>query len=58
MTMKASIVIIGGGISGAAIAYNLAKKGMKDIIVVEKDFYQVVQPALAVLVLDNNGAQR
>lgn len=38
MTMKASIVIIGGGISGAAIAYNLAKKGVKDIIVVEKRF--------------------
>ncbi|MBN2796308.1 MAG: FAD-binding oxidoreductase [Clostridia bacterium] len=38
MTMKADIVIIGGGISGAAIAYNLAKKGMKNIVVVEKRF--------------------
>ena len=27
--MKANIVIIGGGISGVAIAYNLAKKGYK-----------------------------
>jgi sarcosine oxidase subunit beta len=34
----ASVVIIGGGISGASIAYNLAKKGVKDIIVVEKKF--------------------
>ena len=25
--MKANVVIIGGGISGTAIAYNLAKKG-------------------------------
>lgn len=38
MNKKAEIVIIGGGISGAAIAYNLAKKGMKNIIVVEKRF--------------------
>lgn len=38
MNKKADIVIIGGGISGAAIAYNLAKKGMKNIVVVEKKF--------------------
>lgn len=38
MNKKADIVIIGGGISGAAIAYNLAKKGMENIIVVEKKF--------------------
>lgn len=38
MNKNAEIVIIGGGISGAAIAYNLAKKGMKNIIVVEKSF--------------------
>jgi len=38
MNKKADIVIIGGGISGAAIAYNLAKKGMENIIVVEKRF--------------------
>lgn len=38
MNRKADIVIIGGGISGAAIAYNLAKKGMKNIVVVEKRF--------------------
>lgn len=38
MTKKASIVIIGGGISGCAIAYNLAKMGVKDVIVVEKNY--------------------
>lgn len=36
--MKANIVIIGGGISGVAIAYNLAKKGMKDIIVFDDNY--------------------
>lgn len=38
MNKTASIVIIGGGISGCSIAYNLAKKGVKDIVVIEKDF--------------------
>lgn len=36
--MKASIVIIGGGISGVAIAYNLAKKGMKGIKVFDDNY--------------------
>lgn len=38
--MKTSydIVIIGGGISGASIAYNLAKKGVKNIAVLEKSY--------------------
>ncbi len=35
---KANIVIIGAGISGLAIAYNLAKKGMKDIAVIDKSY--------------------
>jgi len=38
MNKTASVVIIGGGISGCAIAYNLAKKGAKDIVVIEKSF--------------------
>lgn len=38
MNKTAEIVIIGGGISGASIAYNLAKKGMENIVVVEKRF--------------------
>lgn len=35
---KASIVIIGAGISGLATAYHLAKKGMKDIVVIDKSY--------------------
>ncbi|MBM7613746.1 NAD(P)/FAD-dependent oxidoreductase [Alkaliphilus hydrothermalis] len=34
----AEVVIIGGGISGVAIAYNLAKKGVKDIVVIEREY--------------------
>ncbi|QMS85500.1 NAD(P)/FAD-dependent oxidoreductase [Candidatus Xianfuyuplasma coldseepsis] len=36
--MNANVVIIGGGISGVAIAYNLAKKGMKDIVVFDDNY--------------------
>ncbi len=35
---KATAVIIGGGISGLSIAWHLAKKGMKDIVVLEKSY--------------------
>ena len=35
---KANIVIIGAGISGLSTAYNLAKKGMKDIVVIDKSY--------------------
>ena len=38
MNKKASVVIVGGGISGCSVAYNLAKKGVKDIIVVDKSY--------------------
>lgn len=38
MNKTANVVIIGGGISGCAIAYELAKKGMKNIIVIEKEY--------------------
>ncbi len=38
MISNAEIVIIGGGISGCAIAYNLAKKGMENIVLLEKDY--------------------
>ncbi len=37
--MKANILIIGAGISGVSIAYNLAKKGVKDIYVVDKGYF-------------------
>ncbi|MCL2874221.1 MAG: FAD-binding oxidoreductase [Defluviitaleaceae bacterium] len=38
MVKTADAVIIGGGISGAAIAYELLKRGMKDVVVIEKDY--------------------
>lgn len=38
MINKAEVVIVGGGISGVAIAYNLAKKGVKDVVVIEKGY--------------------
>lgn len=38
MIKTADVVIIGGGVSGCSIAYNLAKKGMKNIVVIEKSF--------------------
>ncbi|MCK5561957.1 MAG: FAD-dependent oxidoreductase [Thermoplasmata archaeon] len=33
--MKASVVIIGGGVLGSSVAYNLTKKGLKDVILLE-----------------------
>jgi len=39
MRTEAKYVIIGGGISGLSIAYNLANKGEKDIVVIEKDYF-------------------
>ncbi len=33
----ANIVIIGGGVMGASTAYHLAKRGVKDILLLEKD---------------------
>lgn len=38
MKNKASIVIIGGGVIGCAVAYNLSKRGLKDIVLIEKSF--------------------
>ncbi|WDV44398.1 FAD-binding oxidoreductase [Clostridiaceae bacterium M8S5] len=38
MIKTAEVVIIGGGISGCSIAYNLAKKGVKNIVVIEKSY--------------------
>lgn len=38
MALKASIVVIGGGATGASIAFHLAKRGVRDVIVVEKQF--------------------
>jgi sarcosine oxidase subunit beta len=38
MTDVAEHVIIGGGIAGCSLAYFLAKKGVRDIILLEKDY--------------------
>lgn len=38
MRKTADYVIIGGGISGAAIGYNLLKNGAKNVVLVEKGF--------------------
>jgi sarcosine oxidase subunit beta len=37
MKTKASVVVIGGGVIGAATAYELALRGWKDIVLVEKN---------------------
>lgn len=38
MKSKASVVIVGGGVVGCSIAYNLAKLGVKDVVLLEKSF--------------------
>jgi sarcosine oxidase subunit beta len=38
MTKTAEVVIIGGGISGCSIAYNLAKKGVRDVVLIERNY--------------------
>lgn len=38
MRTKAEAVIVGGGIVGTSIAYHLAKQGMTDIVVLERNF--------------------
>ena len=37
MNKTAEVIIIGGGVVGCAAAYYLAKKGVKDVIVLEAD---------------------
>lgn len=38
MNRTADYVIIGGGVIGCSIAYNLAKKGTKNIVLIEKKY--------------------
>ena len=37
MRRTADVAIIGGGIIGASIAYHLTKKGVRDVLVLERD---------------------
>lgn len=37
--MNCNVLIIGGGISGTSIAYHLAQKGIQDIVVVDKSYF-------------------
>src|ERR1700691_1832549 len=37
MKTSAEVVIVGGGIVGLSIAYHLAKRGMTDVVVLEKE---------------------
>lgn len=37
MRRTADVVIVGGGIIGASIAYHLTKKGVRDVVVLERD---------------------
>lgn len=38
MTQTADVVIIGGGVTGCSIAYHLVRRGISNVVVVEKSF--------------------
>jgi sarcosine oxidase subunit beta len=38
MTLTADVVIIGGGVTGTSLAFHLAARGVRDVIVVDKSF--------------------
>ncbi|HEU4371546.1 MAG TPA: FAD-binding oxidoreductase [Methylomirabilota bacterium] len=37
-TQRAEVVIVGGGVTGASIAFHLAERGVRDVVLVEKSF--------------------
>ena len=37
MTQSADVVVIGGGVTGASTAYHLARRGVRNVILLEKD---------------------
>ena len=37
MKSKAEIVIIGGGVVGASVAYHLTERGAKDVLILERE---------------------
>ena len=38
MKRKTEVVIIGAGVTGLGIAYQLAKRGFKDVVVIEQRY--------------------
>jgi glycine/D-amino acid oxidase-like deaminating enzyme len=38
MTATADVVIVGGGVTGCSIAYHLVRRGVRDVVVLEKNF--------------------
>jgi sarcosine oxidase, subunit beta len=38
MTHTANVIIIGGGVTGCSIAYHLTPRGVRNVVVVEKNF--------------------
>lgn len=38
MQSKANVVIVGGGIIGSSIAYYLTKSGVKDVVIIDKEY--------------------
>ncbi len=38
MIRTAEIVVVGGGVNGVAAAYNLARRGMRDVVVLERGY--------------------
>ena len=43
MTDRAKVVILGGGVSGCAIAYYLAEKGLTDLLVIDREKFIAAQ---------------
>ncbi len=39
MRTSADAVVVGGGVVGSSIAYNLLKQGMKNVVLCEKDTF-------------------
>src|SRR5947208_15866543 len=33
---RASVVVVGGGVTGASVAYHLARAGVRDVVLIEK----------------------
>ena len=38
MSLTADVVIVGGGVTGASIAYHLAAAGARDVVILDKSF--------------------